>query len=133
MSLDNVNFLGALLGAVAAMAIGALWYSPVLFANRWQALIGKTDDELGNAGSAMAIAAVAFLLMGIGMSWVIPNGSSVGEALMWGFLGFWGLALPAIVVNSAFERRSWALVGLYLGYLLLAMLAMAAIIGFLGG
>ena len=133
MSLDNVNFLGALVGAVAAMAIGALWYSPLLFAKRWQELIGKTDDELGGAGPAMIIAALAFLLMGIGMSWIIPNDAELGVGVMWGFIGFWGFALPAIVINSVFERRSWSLVAIYLGYLLLAMLVMAAIITFFGG
>lgn len=133
MGFENVNVVGAVAGAVVAMAVGALWYSPILFARRWQALIGKSDEELGNAGPAMAIAALAFLVMGVGMSWIIPNGGSVGIGLMWGFLGFWGLALPAIVVNSVFERRSWALVGIYLGYLLVAMLLMALVITLLGG
>lgn len=133
MSFDNVNLLGAILGAVAAMAVGAAWYSPLLFGNRWQALIGKSDEELGNATPAMVIAALAFLLMGVGLSWIIPNEAALGVGLMWGFLGFWGIALPAILVNSAFERRSWPLVGIYLGYLLVAMLAMSAIISLLGG
>jgi hypothetical protein len=53
--------------------------------------------------------------------------------MMWGFIGFWGFALPAIVVNSVFERRAWALVWIYVGYLLVSMLVMAAVITFLGG
>jgi hypothetical protein len=52
---------------------------------------------------------------------------------MWGFIGFWGFALPTIVVNSVFERRSWTLVAIYLGYLLISMLVMAGLIAFLGG
>jgi len=48
MSFGNVSLLGAVVGAAAAMAIGALWYSPVLFGNRWQALIGKSPDEIGS-------------------------------------------------------------------------------------
>jgi hypothetical protein len=133
MGFENVNVVGAVVGAVVAMAVGALWYSPILFARRWQALIGKSDEELGNAGPAMAIAALAFLVMGVGMSWIIPNGASVGIGMMWGFIGFWGFALPAVVVNGVFERRPWALMSIYLGYLLVSMLVMAAIITFLGG
>jgi len=34
MGLENVNIIGAIAGGVAAMAIGAVWYSPLLFANR---------------------------------------------------------------------------------------------------
>ncbi len=133
MSLDTVNFLGAIAGAVSAMVIGALWYSPWMFGARWQALIGRSDEELGNPALAMIIAAVAFVLMGAGLSWIIPNDSSVPVGIMWGFIGFWGFALPAIVVNSVFERRSWTLVAIYLGYLLISMLVMAGLIAFLGG
>lgn len=133
MDLGNINLIGAIAGAVAAMAIGSLWYSPWLFANRWQALIGRTDEELGNPLPSMVIAALMFLLMGFGMSWIIPNGASIGIGMMWGFIGFWGFALPATIINGAFERRSWALQAIYLGYLLVSMLVMAAIITFLGG
>jgi hypothetical protein len=133
VALENLNVVGAVAGAVAAMAIGSLWYSPWLFGGRWQALIGRTDEELGSPVAALAIAGVMFVVMGAGMSWIIPNDASIGIGMMWGFIGFWGFALPAIVVNSVFERRAWSLVGIYLGYLLVSMLVMAAVIIFLGG
>jgi hypothetical protein len=133
MDLGNINVLGAIAGAVSAMVIGALWYSPWMFGGRWQQLIGRSDEELGNPVVAMLIAALAFVVMGAGMSWIIPDDISVPVGIMWGFIGFWGFALPAIVINSVFERRSWTLVAIYLGYLLIAMLAMAAFIAFLGG
>ena len=133
MGLDNINLVGSVAGAVAAMAIGSAWYSPWLFGNRWQALIGKAPEEMGNPITAMAVAALMFLLMGFGMSWIIPDGSSVGIGMMWGFIGFWGFALPATVINGVFERRPWTLMAIYLGYLLVTMLVMAAVISFLGG
>jgi Protein of unknown function (DUF1761) len=133
MALENLNLLGAVVAAVAAMAIGALWYSPLLFAKRWQELIGRSDEELGGPGPAMAIASLMFVLLGIGLAWVMPNDASIGVGAMWGFLAFWGFALPITVVNSAFERRSWSLVAIYLGYILVAMLVMGAIIALLGG
>jgi hypothetical protein len=133
VGLDNINLVGSIAGAVAAMAIGSAWYSPWLFGNRWQALIGKAPEEMGNPVTAMAVAALMFLLMGFGMSWIIPDGSSVGIGMMWGFIGFWGFALPATVINGVFERRPWSLMAIYLGYLLVTMLVMAAVITFLGG
>src|SRR5512145_1042155 len=95
MDLGSINFLGALAGAVSAMVLGALWYSPWMFGGRWQELIGRTDEELGNPALAMVIAALAFLLMGAVMSWIIPDDTSVPVGIMWGFIGFWGFALPA--------------------------------------
>ena len=133
MGLDNVNLLGAIAGAVGAMAIGSLWYSPWLFANRWQELIGKAPDEMGSPVAAMGIATLMFVLVGIGMSWIIPDDATIGIGLMWGFLVFWAFVLPAVVVNGVFERASWALMAIYLGYMLIASLVMAALITFLGG
>ena len=133
MELGNINFLGALAGGLSAMVIGALWYSPWMFAGRWQALIGKSDAELGNPVTAMLIALVMFIVMGAGMSWIIPDDSEIGIGIMWGFIGFWGFALPATIINGVFERRPWALIAIYLGYLLISMLVMAAFITFLGG
>ena len=133
MGLGNINFLGALAGGLSAMVIGALWYSPWMFAGRWQALIGKSDDELGNPVTAMLVALVMFIVMGAGMSWIIPDDSEIGIGIMWGFIGFWGFALPATIINGVFERRPWALIAIYLGYLLISMLVMAAFITFLGG
>lgn len=133
MGLENVNLLGAIAGAVAAMAIGSLWYSPWMFAGRWQALIGRAPEEMGSPVVAMLVALVMFVLMGIGLGWVIPNGASIGIGLMWGFLAWWGFALPVTVINGVFERRPWSLMAIYLGYLLAAMLVMAFVITFLGG
>jgi hypothetical protein len=133
MGLENVNLLGAVAGAVAAMALGSLWYSPWFFGNQWQELVGQAPDEMGSAVPSMAIASVLFLVMGIGMGWVIPNGASIGIGLMWGFLAFWAFLLPATVINGIFERRPWALMAIFLGYLFIASMVIAAIVTFLGG
>lgn len=133
MGLEDVNLLGAVAGAVAAMALGSLWYSPWFFGNQWQELVGETPVGMGGAVSSMAIASVLFLVMGVGMSGVIPNGASIGIGLMWGFLAFWAFLLPATVINGVFERRPWGLMAIFLGYLLLASLVIAAIVTFLGG
>lgn len=37
------------------------------------------------------------------------------------------------LINSAFERRPWSLMAIYLGYLPVSILVMAAVITFLGG
>lgn len=133
MSLDNVNWLGAVVGAAAAMGIGALWYSPFLFGNRWQALIGKRPDEMGSPILSMAVATVMFLLIGIGLSWILPDNASLGTCLMWSFLAFWAFILPATVINGVFEGRGWTLTAIYLGYMLLAVLVIGAIVCLLGG
>jgi len=76
-SLENVNLLGAVVGAAAAMATAALWYSPVLFENRWQALIDKRPEEMGSPVVSMVVATIMFLVR-IGLSWIVPDDASIG-------------------------------------------------------
>lgn len=133
MSLETINILGAVVGAAAAMAIGALWYSPLLFGNRWQALIGKRPDEMGSPVVSMAIATLMFLLLGIGLGWVMPDDASIGIGLMWAFLAFWAFVLPTTVINGVFEGRGWSLMTIYLAYMLVATLAIGVIIALFGG
>jgi hypothetical protein len=42
----QLNFLAILVAAVAAFVLGALWYSPVLFAKQWMKAHGYTPDKL---------------------------------------------------------------------------------------
>lgn len=42
--LQGVNWLGVDAAKLAAMAVGSLWYSPLMFMKRWQAELGKTPE-----------------------------------------------------------------------------------------
>ena len=42
----HVNFVAVLVTGVVIFVLGGLWYSPVLFARRWVALMGKTEAEM---------------------------------------------------------------------------------------
>ena len=46
MDLSQISILAIILAVVANMIIGALWYSPLLFANVWMKSLGKTREEL---------------------------------------------------------------------------------------
>ena len=46
MNFYAINWLAVLVSAIAAMAVGFLWYSPILFAKPWMAAMGvKCDTE----------------------------------------------------------------------------------------
>ena len=52
--LSTSNLLAVGLATVAAMVVGALWYSPLLFVKAWTQALGKTPAELGNPKAAIA-------------------------------------------------------------------------------
>jgi hypothetical protein len=46
MMLPAVNYLAVLVSGIVIFMLGGLWYSPVLFAKPWIALMGRTEEEL---------------------------------------------------------------------------------------
>ena len=50
MSVD-INYLAVLVSGVAAMVIGSLWYSPILFGKPWMKLVGLTDEKMADPPS----------------------------------------------------------------------------------
>ena len=44
--MPNVNLLAVLLCGLSSMVLGAIWYSPLLFARRWQAGAKLSDSDL---------------------------------------------------------------------------------------
>ena len=46
MDLQDINYWAVLVGILANMAIGALWYSPVMFATPWIKELGTNQEEI---------------------------------------------------------------------------------------
>ncbi len=49
----NVNLVAVLVCSALVFILGALWYSPLLFAKKWMALLGKTPEELKQGSNPM--------------------------------------------------------------------------------
>ena len=41
----TINYLAVLVAGIVIFVLGGLWYSPVLFARRWIALQGRTEEQ----------------------------------------------------------------------------------------
>ena len=73
--LESLHIFAILIAAFVGMALGALWYSPVLFGNAWLSALGKTQEQLGSPAGPMigsmiscliAAAAVEFIVVATG-------------------------------------------------------------------
>ena len=73
MALPHVNYLAVLVAGIVIFVLGGLWYSPVLFAKRWMALMGKTEEQIkaGAAGASMGILYGLAFLCGLVSSWAL--------------------------------------------------------------
>jgi Protein of unknown function (DUF1761) len=129
----NISWIAVFAATVAAFAIGALWYSPVLFANAWQREAKVDDASLRDGRQAivfggafvllLAAAAVFAAFLGPKPSVTLGVGAGFAAGLAWVTAG--------LGVIYLFERRSLQLVLINGGYLTLAFTAIGLVIALL--
>lgn len=131
MDLSQINYLAVLVAALATMAVGAIWYSKVLFGAVWMKANGFSGDEPGgNVARTMIIAFILSLVMSFNLAAFLADPqTTVTWGMTAGFLAGFGWVALAIAVVSLFERRSFAYIAVNGGYWVVSFIVMGAILG----
>lgn len=132
----TVNIWPILVASVVAFAIGALWYSPVLFGKEWMALakINQSDVERARAGSmwkSYISQFVATLVMFGVLSFIIwtTKTSSLSDGAFLGLLIWIGFTATEGVGALLWERKPFRLVLIQCVGTLISLVVGGAIIG----
>ena len=136
MHLPHVNYLAVLVSAVAIFVLGGLWYSKALFANKWIALMGITEEQMKAKPSApMPVLLVQAFVCSLVISWIMAiiinhfppyyalHGVKTG-AVCW--LGFAAATSYATAVFSMQPKALWLI---NTGYNLVSFVMAGAILG----
>jgi uncharacterized protein DUF1761 len=126
----ELNWIAILVAAFVPVVIGALWYSPMLFARPWMRAVGRTPEEISGASLGYAISVVGALITSYVLARVIKwaevddlfNGALIGVLI-------WLVIASVIAVNTWFGGRPRALWAIDAGYQLAALVVMGAILG----
>ncbi len=114
------------------MALGALWYSPVLFYKAWLAGLGKTDEEVQEGAGAMNY--VGTFIAILVMAWVLAHildafqADTLWMGLQGGFWSWLGLVATTRGINSIFQGDPMKLYVVDVGYHLAMLLVMGMIL-----
>lgn len=121
MTSVDVNLGAVLVSAVAGMVVGAVWYSPVLFAKPWMVLTGRKDmNAVEGAAVGYITAFIGTLLMAFvlahfviyAQATTLTDGAITG---LWAWLGFTGPAFLSSYTFANRPRKLWAIdAGVYL-------------------
>ena len=128
MHFPSINYLAVLVAGIIIFVLGGLWYSPVLFAKRWIALQGKTEEQMrAEAASAnMPMMYASAFITGLIIAWALAlilahisrdpamaepgGGVSVGHGAIIGALCWLGFAASTSYATALFSgkpRQLW--------------------------
>jgi len=133
MAAIQVNLVAVLVCSFITFALGALWYSPFLFAKKWVELIGKTSEELKQGANPMmyVMAFILGFMTNFSLAFVINlskvtifyDGALVGAMCWIGFAGATSYTNQVI-----FVQRPAALWSIDSGYNLVSFMISGAIL-----
>jgi Protein of unknown function (DUF1761) len=126
----------AILGAaLIAWLIGALWYSPLLFAKAWVKAHGYTPEKLAamraGAGKAYAGTLLAFVLIAFVLHLFLNHlgVTTAGAGAGWGLHAWLGFALPIGFTANLYSDKPISTFLIDAGYQLVYLVVMGAILG----
>jgi uncharacterized membrane protein required for colicin V production len=128
----NVNYLAILVVGIINYLLGALWYSPLLFAKHWMNAIGKTEKDL--KGGASPITYVITFVVWVVTMYVLSvfihysGASSFGYGMLAGFLCWFGFYALLSLMMNLFEQKPKQLWLINVSYVLFAFLISGGIL-----
>ena len=132
--MPDINWVAVLLCALSSLALGALWYSPLAFAGRWQRLAGLSEEQ-ARSGNMAAIFGGAFVLSFIAaavFAMFIGRNFGLGPAIGAGASAGLCWVAASFGINYLFERRPLCLWLINGGYHTLQFTLFGVILGLMG-
>ena len=130
----EIPYVAVLVAGISSLVLGGIWYSPLLFANRWMTLAGLSEEQL-KAGSMPLIFGGAFLLS-LMAAFVFSMFLGPKPALMFalgaGFSAGLCWVAAGLGINYLFERKPMGLFLINGGYFTIQFTLIGLILSLLG-
>ena|SRR5688572_1725260 len=135
MSQTDVNWLAIIVAAIAAFALGALWYSRTLFGRQWMAAHGHTPEKLAamqsNMGKTYAFSFITYVIMAmvIALLLALTGGTTAVQGIVLAVLAWLGFGFTIGLNTNLYSTKPAAAFMIDAGYQLVHVILMGAIIG----
>lgn len=134
--MTSINFWAVLVASVVTFAIGALWYSPVLFGKEWMRLKHISEEDVTEESkrgmwkrylAQFVSTLVFFCILGFFIS--ATGSTSASDAVFLAFLAWIGFSVTTAVGDLLWNKTPFKLALINEVCALVSWLAGAAIIG----
>ena len=130
--MENVNHIAVLVCALMSLVIGAVWWSPLLFAKAWQSEAGISNEDLSrvNPIKNFGLSFLLAYLMSYNLAFFLADPSTNWSwGLTAGLLAGVGWVAAGYVIISLFEMRSLKHILINSGYIVLYFAVIGLILG----
>jgi hypothetical protein len=126
-----INWWAVLVAAIVRMAIGALWYSPLLFGPRWMALTNCTEADMkARMPRLLVFDFITSLIMAFVLLHAVyyAGARTLATGAAVGFFNWLGFIATVTFGLTIYEKRAWPLFLIANGFQLVSLLVMGAIL-----
>jgi len=127
-----INHLAVFVCAVTNLALGALWYSPVLFYKGWLNETKLTEEQLtkSNPLKTYGLAFLFALVMSYNLAFFLGDTNTTPAwGATAGFLAGFGWSALSFAIIALFEQRSWKYIFINGGFITVYLTLVGFILG----
>ena len=127
----HINVVALLVAAFARMVVGALWYSPAMFAKPWMKLV---NCDPGGSKSGLPKILLADFVASFIMAFVLVHAvhyagaRTATQGAMVGFLNWLGFVATVTFAMGLYEKRPLKLFAINNGFQAISIVIMGAIL-----
>ncbi|MHA7844398.1 MAG: DUF1761 domain-containing protein [Winogradskyella sp.] len=153
----ELNYLAIVVSAVVPLLIGAIWYNPSVLGTAWMKASGMTEEKMktGNIAVIFGVTLILSFMLAFTVNGMVihqvgatqlaysnPDAESFkafmaefgnmhrsyGHGALHGAIGAIFFVLPVLGINALFERKGWKYILINVGYWVVTLTIMGAII-----
>jgi hypothetical protein len=106
--LGELNWLAVIMGGIAYVALGAVWFTPATFGNAWQRSMGWQPPEDFRPGASFYIGPLLTCLLAtiaVAMLAAATNTDTFGEGLAIGLVAGVGISGAVLFITGVFDPK----------------------------
>jgi hydrogenase-4 membrane subunit HyfE len=128
----QINHWAVLVCAVANLALGALWYSPILFYKAWMQENNFTEEDVKkvNPPKVYGLTLLISAIISYNLAFFLADEKTdMAWGTTAGFLAGFGFSFLIFMVVALFEQRSWKYIFINGGYITVYFTLIGFILG----
>jgi hypothetical protein len=126
----HFNHWAILVSALILWFLGAIWYSPVLFAKPWMAMVGMKKDQGQSMVGGMIASLIGDVFMSLALAHMVlwSGADTFAMGALIGFIAWLGFFAAPNYPQSIYERRPFKLFAINNGYMLIGLLIVGGLL-----